>query len=172
MNAQPHFGQDPVTGPPSTGGPTRYARWARLLAWAAIVYLLAWIIGLLLAPSSPDAFASAATVNDYFVAHRSTALLKALLAHGLAGIALAVFAFALWGYLVAAGSRSGPTQLMLGFALLAAAVSLLQFALAVATWTHVGGHGSASWEERRVEEGSRSDGATHNQHTKASLGAK
>ena len=33
---------------------------------------------------------------------------------------------------------------MLGFGLLATAVSLLQFALAIATYIHVGGHGSAS----------------------------
>jgi hypothetical protein len=141
---QPEFGQDPVSGTPSTSRPTRDTRRVRLLAWAGIIYVLAWLVGLFLAPSAPDPSASAATVNDYFVAHRSAALLQALFVHGLAGIALAVFAFALWGYLTAERSRSAPAPLMLGFALLAAAASLVQFALAIATYTHVGGHGSAS----------------------------
>lgn len=142
MNTQSPFGQDPATGTPATVASTRQSRRVRQLAWAGIVYVLAWVIGLFLAPSSPDAFAPAATVNDYFVAHRSAALLQALFVHGLAGIALAVFAFALWGYLAVAFNRSGPTGLVLGFGLLAAAVSLLQFALAIATYTHVGGQGS------------------------------
>jgi hypothetical protein len=144
MTAQSNFGRDPTPAAPSEGRPVRDARRIRWLAWAGIAYVLAWLIGLPLAPSAPEATASAAQVNDYFVTHNSAALLQALFVHGLAGIALVLFALALWGYLRAAAGPSGLTGLMLSFAVLAAAVSLLQFALAVAPSAHVSGHGSAS----------------------------
>lgn len=60
-------------------------RWG---AWAGIVYVLAWLIGLLLAPSAPDPFGSASTINAYFSAHRSAAMIQSVFVHGLAGVAL------------------------------------------------------------------------------------
>jgi hypothetical protein len=129
-----------MTTQPTSGQGTKPTR---TLALAGIVYVLAWLIGLVTAPTAPAAPAAASEVNDYFVAHRSAALLQALLVHGLAGIALAAFAVALWGYLTTRAAPPAPARLVLGFGLPAAALSLLQFAIEVGIFVHVGGHGSA-----------------------------
>jgi len=129
------------TDPGLAGAGTRSAvvRWG---AWAGIVYVLAWLIGLFLAPSAPDAFGSAGTINAYFAAHRSAALLQAVFIHGLAGIALLGLAAALWSYL-AAGDTAVPRRVMLVAGVMAAAVSFLQVAFMIAIYVHVGQHGSA-----------------------------
>jgi len=119
--------------PPST------VRWG---AWAGIAYVLAWLIGLFLAPSAPDAFGSAGTINAYFSAHRSAALIQSVFVHGLAGVALLGLTAALWSYL-AAGDTAVPRKVMLAAGVLAAAVSYLQVAFMIAIYVHVGRHGSA-----------------------------
>ena len=119
--------------PPST------VRWG---AWAGIAYVLAWLIGLFLAPSAPDAFGSAGTINAYFSAHRSAALIQSVFVHGLAGVALLGLTAALWSYL-AAGDTAVPRKVMLAAGVLAAAVSYLQVAFMIAIYVHVGQHGSA-----------------------------
>ena len=50
-------------------GPVASSAVVRWGAWAGTVYVLAWLIGLLLAPSAPDAFGPAGTTNAYFAAH-------------------------------------------------------------------------------------------------------
>ena len=54
-------------GPGSATTDTRPAapavvRWG---AWAGIAYVLPWLIGLFLAPSAPDPFGSAVTINAF-----------------------------------------------------------------------------------------------------------
>ena len=95
-------------------------RWG---AWAGIVYVLAWLIGLFLAPPAPDPFGSAGTINGYFAAHRPTVMIQSVFVHGLAGAALLGLTAALWSYL-AAGGTAGPRRVMLAAGILAAAVSL------------------------------------------------
>ena len=114
-------------------------RWG---AWAGIVYVLAWLIGLFLAPSAPDPFGSAGTINAYFSAHRPAAMIQSLFIHGLAGVALLGLTAALWTYL-AAGDTAVPRKLMLAAGVLAAAVSFLQVAFMIGIYVHVGQHGSA-----------------------------
>ena len=114
-------------------------RWG---AWAGIVYVLAWLIGLFLAPSAPDPFGSAGTINAYFSAHRPAAMIQSVFIHGLAGVALLGLTAALWAYL-AAGDTAGPRKLMLAAGVLAAAVSFLQVAFMIGIYVHVGQHGSA-----------------------------
>jgi hypothetical protein len=114
-------------------------RWG---AWAGIAYVLAWLIGLFLAPSAPDPFGSAGTINAYFSAHRPAAMIQSLFIHGLAGVALLGLTAALWTYL-AAGDTAGPRKLMLAAGVLAAAVSFLQVAFMIGIYVHVGQHGSA-----------------------------
>lgn len=82
-------------------------------AWAGIAYVLAWLIGLFLAPSAPDPFGSAGTIDAYFSAHRPAAMIQSVLIHGLAGVALLGLAAALWGYLAAAGDTAVPRRVML-----------------------------------------------------------
>jgi hypothetical protein len=115
-------------------------RWG---AWAGIIYVLAWLIGLFLAPSAPDAFGSAGTINGYFAAHRSAALVQSVFVHGLAGVALLGLTAALWNYL-AAGDTARPRKVMLAAGVLAAAVSFLQVAFMIGIYVHVGQHGSAN----------------------------
>jgi hypothetical protein len=115
-------------------------RWG---AWAGIVYVLAWLIGLFLAPSAPDPFGSAGTINAYFSAHRPAAMIQSLFVHGLAGVALLGLTAALWAYL-AAGDTAAPRKLMLAAGVLAAAVSFLQVAFMIGIYVHVGQHGSAN----------------------------
>jgi hypothetical protein len=114
-------------------------RWG---AWAGIVYVLAWLIGLFLAPSAPDPFGSAGTINGYFSAHRPAAMIQSVFIHGLAGVALLGLTAALWAYL-AAGDTAAPRRLMLAAGVLAAAVSFLQVAFMIGIYVHVGQHGSA-----------------------------
>jgi hypothetical protein len=119
--------------------PSAAVRWG---AWAGIAYVLAWLVGLFLAPSAPDAFGSAGTINAYFSAHRTAALIQSVFVHGLAGVALLGLTAALWGYL-AAGDTTMPRRVMLVAGVLAAAVSFLQVAFMIAIYVHVGQHGSA-----------------------------
>ena len=114
-------------------------RWG---AWAGIVYVLAWLIGLFLAPSAPEPFGSAGTINAYFTAHRPAAMIQSLFIHGLAGVALLGLTAALWTYLNA-GDTAVPRKLMLAAGVLAAAVSFLQVAFMIGIYVHVGQHGSA-----------------------------
>ena len=131
-------------GPGSATTATRPAapaavRWG---AWAGIVYVLAWLIGLFLAPSAPDPFGSAGTINAYFSAHRPAAMIQSVFIHGLAGVALLGLAAALWSYL-AAGHTAVPRRVMLAAGVLAAVVSFLQVAFMIGIYVHVGQHGGA-----------------------------
>ncbi len=114
-------------------------RWG---AWAGIAYVLAWLIGLFLAPPAPDPFGSAVTINAYFSAHRPAAMIQSVFIHGLAGVALLGLTAALWNYL-AARDTAGPRRVMLAAGVLAAAVSFLQVAFMIAIYVHVGQQGSA-----------------------------
>lgn len=114
-------------------------RWG---AWAGIIYVLAWLIGLFLAPSAPDPFGSANTINAYFTAHRAAAMIQSVFIHGLAGVALLGLTAALWNYL-AAGDTTGPRRLMLAAGVLAAAVSFVQVGFMIGIYVHVGQHGNA-----------------------------
>lgn len=111
-------------------------------AWAGIAYAAAWLIGLFLAPSAPDAFGSAGTVSAYYTGHRSATMIQSVFVHGLAGIALLVFTAALWGYL-AAGRQAVLRRLVLLSGVLAAAISFVQVAFMIGIYVQAGRHGSA-----------------------------
>ena len=104
--------------------------------------MLAWLIGLFLAPSAPDPFGSAGTINAYFSAHRPAAMIQSVFIHGLAGVALLGLAAALWSYL-AAGHTAVPRRVMLAAGVLAAVVSFLQVGFMIGIYVHVGQHGGA-----------------------------
>jgi hypothetical protein len=94
------------------------------LVAAATVYVLAWLIGLVIAPASPDAFAPASEVQAFFAAHGAAALLQSGLVHGLAGLALA-------GWVLAVAGRPGQRlrRTILAAGLAAAVLSLVQAAV-------------------------------------------
>ena len=129
------------TPTPRTGSRARWVYWT---TWAGLAYAAVWIVGLFVAPAAPDAFGSAAKINKYFMEHRSAALFQSVLIHGLAGVALVVFATTLWGYLGDESALAAPRRVMLGSAVLAAAVSFLQVIFMISIYRHVGQHGSAN----------------------------
>src|SRR4051794_15093869 len=60
----------------------------RALPAAGAGYVLAWLVGLVVAPSAPKNSAAAADIHAYFTAHADASVAQALLVHGLAGLAL------------------------------------------------------------------------------------
>ncbi|KAE8765285.1 hypothetical protein [Georgenia thermotolerans] len=89
---------------------------------SAGVYLAAWLVGLVIAPASPAAFAPAAEVHAFFAAHGGAALLQSGLVHGVAGLALA-------GWVLAVGRPGRQLRRSVTAAgLTAAALSLVQAA--------------------------------------------
>ena len=65
------------------------------LAVAGAVYVVAWVLGLVTAPSAPDSDAADATIQAFYADHGGAALLQATLVHAVAGVALGVFVVAL-----------------------------------------------------------------------------
>jgi hypothetical protein len=95
------------------------------------------------APAAPSPTASDARVHAFFVAHHSSTLVQALLVHGIAGIALAVFVVSLPRTLPVRPGE-GPETPFLAAGLGAVLVSLVQFGIEVALNRHVAGDGGAS----------------------------
>src|SRR3954470_19059679 len=60
----------------------------RALPGVGAVYVLAWLLGLLIAPAAPGT-ADAGAVHAFFTAHADAFVGQALLVHGVAGLALA-----------------------------------------------------------------------------------
>jgi hypothetical protein len=64
----------------------------RVIAATGGIYVIAWVTGLVLAPTTPSATASGETIRDYYAGDGPQIVLQSSLVHGLAGIALAVLA--------------------------------------------------------------------------------
>jgi hypothetical protein len=103
------------------------ARHARPALAAAAVYVGAWAVGLPLAPGAPS-WTDAQAVHDFYLEHAAPVLAQALLVHGVAGIAMAVFAVRLNAVSVARGERR---NLVAVTGCSAAMVSLAQTCLAL-----------------------------------------
>jgi hypothetical protein len=91
------------------------------LLLAAVGYSIAWILGLMVPVPAVDIDASAQAVLGSVVGHEGATALRALLVHGLAGVALATVAVALAR---ATGARS-----VLVAGVVAAGLSLVQLVL-------------------------------------------
>ena len=98
-------------------------------AIAAAAYVLSWIAGLLLAPAAPGHDAPPTEIAGFYAGHGPAVISSALLVHGTAGVALALLAV---GIARVSGVYGGLRRAVVGIGLTAAALSLLQFALAVA----------------------------------------
>lgn len=114
---------------------------ATMLRVAAAVYVLAWLIGLFVAPARPTD-AAAGAVQEYFAQHSGAALTQSALVHGVAGVALGVFAWSL-SRLV---DRSSAAVVSLGLA--AAVLSLIQVAILVSVATRTGSLSAATIDQR------------------------
>jgi hypothetical protein len=101
-------------------------------AVAAAAYVASWIIGLILSPAEPGHDAPATTVAGFYASHGGSVVFSALLVHGTAGLALAALAV---GIARAPGVGGGLRRVVIGTGLAAAALSVLQFVLAVVAVT-------------------------------------
>ena len=101
----------------------------RALPVAAGIYVAAWLVGLVTAPSAPKSDAANATIQAFYAHNGSAALVQATLVHGIAGVALAVFVVSLAHQLDKTSRR--PATLVMAAGLGAAAVSLVQYALEI-----------------------------------------
>lgn len=102
----------------------------RMIGLAGLVFVAAWVVGLLVAPSSPAATDPASSISSYYLAHRRAAMLQTFLVDGVAGAALLVFAAALKGSLRKfQGASLALSDVVLGAGVAAASVSFLQAAV-------------------------------------------
>lgn len=92
---------------------------------AGLLYVAAWVIGLLLEPSSPAPTASAAELVTFYQASGTRSLIQTFLFDGVAGAALLVLAAALRQTIRSADASPLP-DLLYGAGLAAASLSLVQ----------------------------------------------
>ena len=120
----------------ATGSPK--SRRGRVIAVTGAAYVASWVTGLVLAPATPAATAPAETIHEYYATEGTSILVQSSLIHGIAGVMLAVLAFAI----PAATAASVVQSRVIKVAGVAAALaSLLQVAFAAVA---VSGAGSAT----------------------------
>ena len=109
----------------------------KLAIISGATYILAWIIGLVLASGGPEPDDPATEVASYFARHEHAAMLGHLFVDGIAGLALIGTAVVISRFLRPRDPQMGK----LGFlaALVAAATSLVQFGLGI-TFTYDAAH--------------------------------
>ena len=102
---------------------TRESRW---IAVSGLVFVVAWVVGLVIA-SPPATTAPTATVIAYYQATREMAMLQTYLISGLTGVALIVFAAALRSALRRfEGESSTLSSILLGAGMVVASLSFLE----------------------------------------------
>ena len=99
------------------------------LAAAGLVYVAAWVVGLVIDPHAPDLMAPAAELAAFYQAHGPQHLAQVFLIHGVAALALVSLAAALWGALQGHTDRRALATLSFGAAVVASGLSLTQAAL-------------------------------------------
>jgi hypothetical protein len=100
------------------------------------------VVGLLVAPAAPSPTASDAAVDTFFVGHHTATLIQALLVHGLAAAALAIFVVCLARGLAGRGDSIARLFVITGLG--AMVVSLAQLGMEIALNRHVAVDGSAN----------------------------
>lgn len=113
----------------ATPEPLPTTRRGRRFSVVGALYVASWVTGLVLAPATPAATASAEEIHEYYATQGSAIFLQSSLIHGVAGIALAVLAF---GIPAATTASPALSRTIKASGAAAAAVSLLQVMFAVA----------------------------------------
>jgi len=113
-------GTTPTTALPS-------AARSRSTATAAGTYVGAWLVGLALAPAAPSPDAAAGDVARHYLDNGAAVLASSTLVHGVAGVALGVFAVSL---ATSVRVRGGLRRAVIGTGLAASAASLAQVVIA------------------------------------------
>jgi hypothetical protein len=99
------------------------------LAAAGLVYVAAWIVGLVIDPQAPDLTTPVTELVSFYQANRSQHLAQVFLIHGVAALALLSLAAALWGAMRQDADTAVLATLSFGAAVVAAGLSLTQAAL-------------------------------------------
>jgi hypothetical protein len=118
----------PALLPPAAHGRVRAGRWLtgrRRPALVGGIYVVAWRLGLVIAPSAPAIDASALAVHRFYLGHTAAAVVQSLLVHGVAGLALLLLAVDLRRVLRSRAGRSLTTAAT-GAGVIAGVVSLIQ----------------------------------------------
>ena len=102
---------------------------SRAVTPTAVIYLLAWLVGLLVSPQGPSPTAPDNDVRAYYAEHGSAVLAQSLLVHGIAGLGVLILAWS-----VPASRLARSWVRLTGTA--AAAMSMTQVAFAVAAVTN------------------------------------
>jgi hypothetical protein len=110
----------------------RSAAPSRLPAAAAGTYVGAWLVGLALTPAAPSPDAAAEHIADHYLGNGAAVLASSALVHGVAGVALGVFAVSL---AASVRARGGLRRAVVGTGLAASALSLAQVAIAATAVT-------------------------------------
>jgi len=97
------------------------------LASPGLVYVGAWVAGLLIESNTPGSSASTADLRAYFLTHRQAHLIQSYVIDGIAGVAVLVFAAVLKGVFRKVDSETATlSDVVLGAGVAAASVSLAQ----------------------------------------------
>ncbi len=97
---------------------------------SGFVFVLVWLAGLIIAPSSPGANASIVEVSSYYRSHQQSQLVQTFLVDGVAGIALLAFTAGLHSLFQRSGLETQIlSNILFGAGLAAASISLIQAAL-------------------------------------------
>ena len=118
----------------------RERTWLRL---SGLIYVGAWVVGLLVAPSALARQRRTQRCMRSFVHHHWSTLIQAGLVHGIAAVALAAFAVLLARRL-RPGTSDATRTLFLGAAVAAVVVSLIQFGLEIGLNRHIAASTNAS----------------------------
>jgi hypothetical protein len=125
----------------TTVGETRDSRW---IAISGLVFVAAWIVGLVVT-APPAATAPTATVIAYYQAHREIAMLQTYLISGLTGAALLVFTAALCSALrQVEGKSSTLSNILFGAGMVVASLSFLEALFAQVLANHIAATGDAA----------------------------
>lgn len=114
----------------------------RLTAAAGLVYVIAWVIGLLISPSSPAPTASTGEITTYLVGNRGAVMIQTYLIDGVAAVALIVFAADLRSVVRRFDEGVWPSVLI-GAAVAAASVSLVLGIFGQVLANHIAATGDA-----------------------------
>lgn len=119
----------------------------RAIASAGFAFVITWLIGLAIgfAIAAPAPTATVATLGAYFATHREAVMLQAYLLDGIAGIALVIFAAALYPTLREHEEGNGTVaSIAFGAGIAAGTVSLLQGLFTQVLADHVAALGDAA----------------------------
>jgi hypothetical protein len=100
----------------------------RVTRVAGVVFVLAWIVGLIVAGSGPDIDDGDAEILRHYLDDSGRVAAQSLLVHGLAAVALVAVIYGVRD-LAARRHQSGPGNLLFAAGFVAAVVSLLQMTL-------------------------------------------